>query len=307
MKTSLVPFLLSLSFLPITGQAAFQDEVQSVPLREVIPSNPFVITAKQVEEILRLTGLQMQELLVELLPIAKAFSRPMISGYQAGASALGKSGNIYLGVNLEFPGLPLHETVHGEQFLVANARHHGETGILAIAVSAAPCGHCRQFLQEVDGEGKMQIIIPNALPRPLSYFLPEAFGPKDLGLEGNLLSCPNVAFCLKEEDPLVKYAQTAANASYSPYTSSKSGVAVQMKDGKIYTGSYMENAAFNPSLSPLQSALVVSVTNLRRYEDITKVILVEPSDVKSSQEAQIRALLKQIAPSAEIEVENVLN
>ncbi|MCX6990172.1 MAG: cytidine deaminase [Chlamydiae bacterium] len=307
MKNILVPFLLSISFLPIASQATSYDEVHSVPLREIIPSNPLVISAGQVEEILRLTGLQMEELLVELLPIAKGFFFFFISGYQVGVSALGKSGNIYLGVNLEFPGLPLHETVHGEQFLVANARHHGETGILAIAVSAAPCGHCRQFLHEIDEEGKMQIIIPNALPRPLSHFLPEAFGPKDLGLEGNLLSGPHVASFLNQEDPLVMHAQRAANASYSPYTNSKSGVAVQMKDGKIFTGSYMENAAFNPSLSPLQSALVVLVSNLRRYEDITKVILVELRDVKSSQEAQTRALLKQIAPGAKFEVENALN
>ena len=54
-----------------------------------------------------------------------------------------------MGVNLEFPGLPLQHSVHAEQFLIANAAWHGERGLLRIAVNAAPCGHCRQFIAEL--------------------------------------------------------------------------------------------------------------------------------------------------------------
>ena len=54
-----------------------------------------------------------------------------------------------MGVNLEFPGLPLQHSVHAEQFLIANAACHGERGLLRIAVNAAPCGHCRQFIAEL--------------------------------------------------------------------------------------------------------------------------------------------------------------
>ena len=36
-----------------------------------------------------------------------------------------------------------------EQFLLANAVHHGERGLRRLAVSAAPCGHCRQFYSEL--------------------------------------------------------------------------------------------------------------------------------------------------------------
>ena len=39
--------------------------------------------------------------------------------------------------------------IHGEQCLVANALLHGERGLRKLAVSAAPCGHCRQFYSEL--------------------------------------------------------------------------------------------------------------------------------------------------------------
>lgn len=65
------------------------------------------------------------------------------------AIGLGVSGRVYVGVNLEFPNLPLHHSVHAEQFLVANAAAAGERGLTQITVNAAPCGHCRQFLAEL--------------------------------------------------------------------------------------------------------------------------------------------------------------
>jgi hypothetical protein len=56
---------------------------------------------------------------------------------------------VYVGVNLEFPGMPLSQSVHGEQFLVANLLAHREAGLHTLAISAAPCGHCRQFYSEL--------------------------------------------------------------------------------------------------------------------------------------------------------------
>ncbi|CAN6855743.1 unnamed protein product, partial [Brassica oleracea var. botrytis] len=50
---------------------------------------------------------------------------------------------IFLGVNVEFPGLPLHHSIHAEQFLVTNLTLNDERHLRHFAVSAAPCGHCR--------------------------------------------------------------------------------------------------------------------------------------------------------------------
>ena len=278
-------------------------EVQMATLKELLPANPFVIRAEKVEEILRVSGMEMEELLSQLMPIARSFARTPISGYNVGEAALGKSGNIYLGINLEFAGLPLNAAVHGEQFLVVNARSHGEREIVMISLPAAPCGHCRQFLNEMDEGESLQILTPNNPPETLAFFLPNAFGPKDLGLKAGLLDqsseCPSFA----QESPLTRKALEAAFFSYAPYSRSKSGVAVETMEGKIYTGSYLENAAFNPSLSPLQAALVALVMDLRAYEEIREVILVEQRRALISQEAPTRALLESIAPHAHFKLE----
>lgn len=131
-------FLLFLTIKMVAGEPMFD-----------ALTNPFVIEKKTVNELTAKYGITVQQLLHELVPFAKRFARPPISLYHVGIAGLGKSGTIYLGVNLEFLGLPLSQAVHGEQFLVANARNHGEKELVMIALSAAPCGHCRQFLYEM--------------------------------------------------------------------------------------------------------------------------------------------------------------
>lgn len=39
--------------------------------------------------------------------------------------------------------------VHGEQFLLANLLLHQERVLQSLVISAAPCGHCRQFYSEL--------------------------------------------------------------------------------------------------------------------------------------------------------------
>lgn len=295
MKILLTSFLLAFSTLAIAKE--------EVSFAEMLPPNPFVIPAEQVNQLLRRQGIEIQQLLVQLIPIAQSFARPPVSEYKVGAAALGKSGNVYLGVNLEFLGLPLDASVHGEQFLIANARNWGESEIVMIALSAAPCGHCRQFLNEMDEKGELQIIIPHMPPKSLSSLLPEAFGPKDLGLTGNLLTQPTESPAFAHETPLMKRALYAAYSSYSPYSRSKSGVAIRTLDGKIYCGSYLENAAFNPSLSPMQAALVALVADQHRYEEISEVVLIQQPKAKISQEKATTALLKSVAPQAKFRLE----
>lgn len=268
-------------------------------LREIVPPNPFVIPADKVKEITINHNLEVEELMRLLVPVARFYARPPISNYKVGVATLGKSGNIYLGVNLEFLGVPLNEAIHGEQFAVTNARSHGETELVAIALSAAPCGHCRQFLNEMEGSEDLRVLILDSGAILLSSLLPDAFGPKDLGLTANLLTASKCESPFLDENSLLGFkALQAALASYAPYTESKSGVAIQLKDGTIYSGSYLENAAFNPSLSPLQAALILLVANLREYDEISEVVLIEKKSAQISQEAMTRGILKNIAPEA---------
>lgn len=274
-------------------------------LKEMILPNSFMIPAEKVEEITLQYNLKTEELLQRLVPIAASRALPPISNYKVGIAVLGNSGAIYLGVNLEFLGVPLNQSVHGEQFAIANARKHGESGLAAIALSAAPCGHCRQFMGEIGGIENMQIFTPHADAVLFKALLPSAFGPEDLGLSGHLLA-PHVGRVCDAEtsgSTLRANAYRAALHSYAPYSQSRSGIAIRTKERTIYSGSYLENAAFNPSLSPLQDALVSLVADGRGYDEIAEVFLMEELPIKAGQELMTREILKNIAPQAIFQVD----
>ena len=95
-------------------------------LKSLLPANPFHITAADADRLASTLGVSKQQLMVELIPVARSYARPPISHYQVGAVGLGRSGDLYLGVNLEFDRQALNQTVHGEQFVTANAMAHGE-------------------------------------------------------------------------------------------------------------------------------------------------------------------------------------
>src|SRR5690349_769124 len=98
--------------------------------------------------------------MLEFLAQAQSYARPALTTYRVGAVVRGTSGELYLGGNIEFPGASLGQTVHAEQAALANAFMHDEPGIEAIAVSAPPCGHCRQFLYEFAAGRDIQIFLP---------------------------------------------------------------------------------------------------------------------------------------------------
>ena len=243
-------------------------------------------------------------LMVDLLPLARTYSRPPISNYFVGAVARGASGNLYLGANIEIPGHSLGFSVHGEQSALSNAYMHSEQGVAAIAVTAAPCGHCRQFINEMAPAGDTQVIIAGNSPVRLDALLPFAFGPKDLGLKGGALPVRevNLARPNGESDDLTLAALDAARRSYAPYSKAHSGVAIGTQSGRIYRGAYIENVAFNPSLSPFQTALAALILAGENYTAIAKVALVEMEDAVISQKSVTETALSAVAPAASLQL-----
>jgi cytidine deaminase len=253
------------------------------------------IPAAAVGQILGQSGMTMEQLLLALIPQAQKYAIPPISRFYVGVAALGATGGIYLGANYEFAGQALSFTVHAEQAATANAIAHGETGLRMLAVSAAPCGYCRQFLNELTTASTLQVLMPNMPATPLTALLPSAFGPADLGVTAALMSPQSHGLVLSSSDPVVQAALKAANASYAPYTSSYAGVALKTSDGGIYSGQIAENAAFNPSMSPLEQAIVnLVISGGKTYADIADAVLVEPSNAKASQIAATREVLATI-------------
>ncbi|KAJ6913981.1 hypothetical protein NC651_016283 [Populus alba x Populus x berolinensis] len=261
----------------------------------------FVIEASEAESMAKQSGLTVLQLLPALVKSAQALARPPISNYHVGAVGLGSSGRIFLGGNLEFPGLPLHHSVHAEQFLITNLTLNAEPSLEYVAVSAAPCGHCRQFLQEIRHAPDVQILITGDSTSNQSY-------KNDLANKQQFepLSCdallPN-GVCASFED-LKNEALEAANKSHAPFTNCPSGVALMDCEGKVYRGSYMESAAYNPSIGPVQAALVAYVMGGRGggYDRIVAAVLVEKQGAKVRQEQTARLLLKEISPKCEFKV-----
>lgn len=244
-------------------------------------------------------GLSDHQLISALLPLAREYARPPLSAFRVGAVALGASGTIYFGANLEVP-TALNQSVHAEQAAVANAFSHDDTGIDAIAVTAAPCGHCRQFLNEIRGADRIDILVSGEPTRRLADLLPSSFGPADLGMQGGLFSGsgdpgtgsrkrgtgsrePGAGNVEEDPDPLIAAAMAGAVRSYAPHSKARSGCAVALKDGSVISGSYLENAAFNPSLGPLHAVLVGMSMRRRPYDAIARVVLVEEPGASISQ------------------------
>jgi cytidine deaminase len=263
------------------------------------------------------------------------------------AAGIGASGNVYLGVNTEQNNLSLQHTTHGEQGVVNAALTSGETQLVSLAVTAAPCGHCRQFLNELTGAKGLNIMVPGAETETLTRELPKDFGPQDLGVDGALLTPKNNGLTLNgrnsiwsmklshelgaqladkfgligdsaqstinatriplppqlwppEDKELADSALKAANRAYAPYSKDPSGVALRMKDGTIIQGFYSENAAFNPTLNPIESALITTAVNGRNWDDVAHVILVEPASagVNPHEVSQVEWTLDRISHSA---------
>ena len=265
------------------------------------------IAAAEVKGLCEREGKRVDEVMITLLDLAKTYARPPISKYYVGTVARGSSGDLYLGANIEFPGHSLGFSVHGEQAALSNAYMHADQGLSAIAVTAAPCGHCRQFMSELSPDGDIQVLLQGKPPEKLSVLLPSAFGPKDLGVtdlafpvKGVDLNPPKGA-----SDELTRAALDAARRSYAPYTKAHSGVAIRTRAGRIFKGSYIENAAYNPSLPPLQTALVCLAVAGESYSAVSEVVLVEVEGAPISQKSVAEAALSAIAPEVKLRVVKV--
>jgi cytidine deaminase len=268
------------------------------------------------------------QLMDELLVAAREKAIAPISGFAVGAVARGRSGALYLGANLELPGHPLNASVHAEQAAVISAWAHGETGIDALAASETPCGHCRQFLNELTSGGALPVLVHGKPPLTLNDLLPSSFGPADLHVTAALMSHQPQHLRLvrpddertlaparldaepqdgsasehqdsrnsgyPQADPTTE-ALRAAEQAYAPYGKTYAGIALALGDGSIRTGRYAESAAFNPSLSPLQTALSGLALDGIPFSRIRAAALVETAG-PVSQRAATEALLATVAP-----------
>jgi cytidine deaminase len=290
-----------------------RDILQTIPLQAGRLFSP------QCTELMKHLGVDPEELMTRLLPLARIYAVAPVSRFQVGAVAMaGEQGppdhadrfDLFLGANVEFMHQPLNQTIHAEQSAALHAWHQGAQYLRAIAASEAPCGYCRQFLCEFEKNAEMMVITPDRQNRTyrkrlLSDLLPEAFGPLDLGNRSGLMSpAPQdrkLQLNAAAKDRTIAAALSAAEKSYAPYTQNFAGCALEIPNGEIYSGRYVESAAYNPSLPPLQSAILcMNMATLEEQRSIQRVVLVEkPTGVR--QRKVVELLLESWAPGIELE------
>ena len=305
-------------------QKHFETELKKFPepvqdILQTIPQQAGRLLPPQCAELMKYLKSDPHELMIRLLPLAKIYAAVPVSGFQVGAVAMTAQKetrdhadrfDLFLGANMEFKHQALNQTIHAEQSATLNAWHQGASYLQAVGSSEAPCGHCRQFLYEFEKNAQIMLITPGRQNRPyrqtpLSDLLPEAFGPHDLGNRTGLMSPTTqdrkLQLSTTIQDRVVDEALSAAEKSYAPYTQNFAGCALETQTGETYRGRYVESAAFNPSLAPLQSAILcMNMASLEERQSVQRVVLVEKPTLLSLRKVT-EMLLKSWAPGIELE------
>jgi cytidine deaminase len=195
-------------------------------------------------------------------------------------------------------------TIHGEQFAVSLAYSLGGVkGFDIFAQQAPSCGHCVQFLNEIKDSKEIEYLIPHYKNAKLGSMMKYSFGPEALGLKTALFSSDDFKF----ENPKPKEATAAkafemAQKSYAPYSKCPGGGAIETSDGEIYWGAYLENAAFNPIVSPFHAALIHMTASGKKYSDIKNVWVAEKENCSVSHSRPATMLLATLNPKIKIEL-----
>ena len=122
------------------------------------------------------------KLLMEKAKKASKKSYSPFSKFAVGAAVLAKGGKIYTGCNVENSSFGM--TICAERCAIFKAVSEGVREILAVAIFSPneddcyPCGACRQFMYEFQGEEEVVVITnheDNLNIRKLSDFLPYGF------------------------------------------------------------------------------------------------------------------------------------
>ena len=235
----------------------------AVTERRVADNLGGVLPAKQAAEICDAHGISSDELMLLSLGKARDFAHPPISDFFVGC--VGReagSGHLVFGGNLEFVGAHIGNTVHGEGFVFTRSFSRG-TAIETIAIGEAhPCAHCRQYLSEFAPTASLTLIDPLGHRLKMADLYPWPFDPDYLGEKGILAGqIHHAGLELRPHGDLVSAAVAAkltelGRRSYTPYGKSPAAIVLTLTDGTLIGGAAIESVSFNPTISPLQAAMI---------------------------------------------------
>ncbi|WP_181409750.1 cytidine deaminase [Martelella alba] len=278
--------------------------------REALKANAgSVLSAAAAEKICDRFDIEDIEFLMALLVDTAALrARPPISGFFVGAVGLeAETGNLILGGNLEFPGTHLGFSVHGEGFVSSRAFSRG-TSVKTIALSGAhPCGHCRQYLSEFAIGADLNLVDPLGHRLKLADLYPWPFSPEALdekGAEGGRINFPDLALADSISDAIAPALLAAGKRAHAPYSRSPGAVVLELKGGALISGATIESVAFNPTMPPLQAALIDLLAHGFDYNDIERATLGTVTGGPVDYARSTAELLTILAPQASLDVHN---
>ena len=270
-----------------------------------------MLTAEQAASLMQQKSVSFKALQDALLPVCDFYALAPISNFLACAIVQGeqqKNGlsHLYFGGNLEFENQALSLVVHAEQAAIHNAWQHGEKSISGMTINAAPCGYCRQFINEVRNARVMPLNIAGK-DCTINDLLPDPFSPETLGNSEMLFDQLRVPVIFSNDDKKLvsENLQQAIETAYAPYSKNLSAAEIVTKSGDVFIGRYAENCAYSPSFSPIQSALSQMAMHGKNplKDEIAKVTLVE-LEGRANQLGVAKAVLSSLG--SEIEFCHVL-
>jgi len=247
-----------------------------------------------------------EELMLLALAPARGIARPPISNFFVGAVGLEReTGNLILGGNVEFPGTHLGFTVHWEGFVFTRAAARG-TSIETIAIGEAhPCAHCRQYISEFATSRELTLIDPLGHRLTMAQLYPWPFDPDYLGERGAVAGTYDATLELAGHDLPVAIADRLLDAgrrAHSPYSKCPGAVVLALNDGQLVSGFSIESVAFNPSMGPLQAAMINLIAHGYETADIAEAALGTRLGGNVDYGLSVTELLGRIAPRAPLNI-----
>lgn len=266
-----------------------------------------VLPKQQADALIARHGLTgVEDLMLLALNMARTIARPPISDFFVGAVGLeAETGNLILGGNVEFPGTHLGFTIHGEGFVFTRAASRGTT-IAAIAIGEAhPCAYCRQYLSEFEASRDLVLIDPLGHRLTMAELYPWPFDPDYLGEAGYVPGTVHSELALGENvlpEIIAGRLLLAGQRAHTPYSKCPGAVVLALSDGTTVAGFAIESVAFNPTMGPLQAAMIDLIAHGYEASDIAEAAMATRIGGNVDYSLSVTELLGKLAPAAPLSI-----
>lgn len=267
-----------------------------------------ILLAREVTILRQSFGLgSVEELMLLTLAPARGIARPPISNFFVGAVGLEReTGNLILGGNVEFPGTHLGFTIHGEGFVFTRAASRGTT-VETIAIGEAhPCAHCRQYISEFAGSRELTLIDPLGHRLTMAQLYPWPFDPDYLGEVGAIAGAYDGTLGLAAANDwpatIADRLLDAGRRAHAPYSKCPGAVVLALNDGQMVSGFSIESVAFNPTMGPLQAAMINLIAHGYEASDIAEAALGTSLGGNVDYALSVTELLGKLAPAAPLSI-----